>query len=279
MRALLLAIAATASLAAQAGTPSAPSARFDVVSVKRNNSGDQNASVRPRAGGGLTVMNNTLLSLVRNAYGLQNFQIVGGPEWLDRERFDIIATGSGAEVPFPVMLDRLRALLSDRFGLVVHREMRDTAVYALVLARKDGQLGPQLRQSTIDCRPSVVVPGGTPPKGIIPPGQPAGEQPVCGGRTRRGLLMVGGAGLEDVARQLAASAGRSIVDKTGLTGTFDLTLTWDPDPAGAAVDPASPNQGLSHFTAVQEQLGLRLEPQRAPVEVLVIDRAEPPTEN
>jgi uncharacterized protein (TIGR03435 family) len=266
----LLAIVATASMTAQTSPPTAPATRFDVVSVKRNRSGDTNASLRPTPGGGLIITNNTLRGLVRNAYFLPDDQIVGGPEWFDTDRFDIIATGSGLEVALPIMVTKLKALLTDRFGLQAHSEMRERSVYLLVPTRVGGPLGPQLRLSTVDCRPAA----GVRPAGVVPPGQPAGEQPVCGSRNRRGLMMMGGGGMADFARELTPRAGRIVVDGTGLAGTFDLTLTWDAEVATGAIE-----TGVSIFTAMQEQLGLKLEPQRAPVEVLVIDRAEPPTEN
>jgi uncharacterized protein (TIGR03435 family) len=275
MRTAVIVLCAVVTISGQGAAPPA----FEVVSVKRNHSGDQNASVRPAPGGGLLVKNNTLRSLLRNAYMFADNRLFGGPAWLDTDRFDITATGSGDDVPFEMMLERMRTLLADRFGVVVHREMREMSVYALVPVREDRRFGPQLRPSAIDCRPSTAAVARSRPAGIVPPGQPPGEQPVCGGRTKRGLMMIGGAGLDDFARELAAAAGRPVIDRTGLIGTFDLTVAWDPDPTGAADEPASPVRGLSLFTAVQEQLGLKLDPQRAPVEVLVIDRAEPPTEN
>jgi uncharacterized protein (TIGR03435 family) len=264
-----LAIATTVSLAAQAIPPTAPAPAFEVVSIKRNRSGDQNSSTRVRPGGGLLVTNNTLRGLVRNAYMREDFQIVGAPSWFDTDRFDILATGDNQDVPFDVMVSRTKRLLADRFALVVHSEIRELPIYALVPASAEGRTGPQIRQSAIDCRPTST--GGRRPDAVMPPGIPVGEQPVCGVRRRQGFVAVGGGGLAEFSLALSGIVGRTVVDRTGMDGAYDLALTWDADLAAG--------QGVSLFTAVREQLGLKLEARRGPVEVLVVDRVEPPAEN
>ena len=158
--------------------------------------------------------------------------------------------------------------------------------------RSDGKLGPQMKKSETDCAAVMAAargrgPGAMPP----PPGGPGrgGDNIPCGIRIGPGNLAMGGTPLGQFAQSLGSFAGRIVLDRTGLAGAYDINLTWTPDqmprPAGggdqppqingAAVDPNGP----SLFTAVQEQLGLKLDSQRGPVETLVIDRAEKPVEN
>ena len=264
-------------VAAQTAAPVAAQTTFEVASIKPNKSADPGGSFGGRPGGQLIVTNYTLRNIVRNAYGLQNFQIVGGPDWFDLDRFDIVAKAAGDASPAQ-MIQMVRTLLADRFKMAVHTETRELPIYALVMARDDRRPGPQLRPAAVDCAALAAARGrGAPPPAPTPPG----ERPMCGMRTVPGRMMAGGYALPDVARNLAPFTGRMVVDKTGLAGTFDLDLTWTPDqipqgPLPPGVAPIDPN-GPSIFTAVQEQLGLKLDSQRGPVDVLVIDRAERPT--
>jgi uncharacterized protein (TIGR03435 family) len=256
--------------------PAQPAA-FEVASVKPNKSADPGGSFGGRPGGQLIVRNYTLRDIIRNTYGLQSFQIVGGPDWIDSDRFDIVAKAAD-DAPQARMMLMVQTLLADRFKLAVHTETRDIPIYGLVMARNDGRPGPQLRPAAVDCAALMAAArgGGAP----IPRGAP-GERPICGMQTAPGRMRAGGYALPDVARNLSNFTGRMVVDKTGLDGAFDLDLTWTPDqipqgplpPGAPAIDPNGP----SIFTAVQEQLGLKLEAQKGPVELLVIDRAEQPT--
>jgi uncharacterized protein (TIGR03435 family) len=247
---------------------------FEVASIKQNRSGDSRASFGGQPGGRLVVVNNTLRNIVRNTWNLQNYQIVGGPDWFDTDRWDITAKAPDGTVTEPrQMLPLMRTLLADRFKLVVHNETRQLPVYALILARPDGKLGPQLRKSDLDCAAiAAAVARGEP----APPRSQ--DRPFCGTRTGPGSVMTSGVALPDFARNLSNATGRFVVDKTGLTGVFDLELKFTPDPLGpTTADPATDVPSL--FAAIQEQLGLKLEAQRSPVEVLVIDSARRPTEN
>ena len=250
---------------------------FEVASIKRNIEVSDRAFVRNEQGGRISVGNNTLRNIVRNAWRLQNFQIVGGPDWINSERWDIVA--KAADNPQPEqLLVMLQNLLIDRFKLVIKREMRDTPIYALVLARPGGALGPQAKPSTTDCAAlmAAVRAGTAPPR-------PADGGLLCGTRTNFGRMQTNATTMADLARNLAPFAGRSVVDKTGLTGSFDLELTWSPDgppPPGAVGDrPPPAENGASIFTALQEQLGLKLDAQRGPVDTLVIESAERPVED
>jgi uncharacterized protein (TIGR03435 family) len=277
---LLVAAACTSTLA--------QSPQFEVASVKPNTSGTGfiNMSVQP--GGRYTAINVPLRLLILNAYRVQENQLVGAPDWATNERFDITAKADGdirppvpGGPPSPVQF-MLQALLEDRFKLAVHRETRDMPIYALTLARADGKLGPQLKPSTTDCAALVAARGGRggpPPPGLPPPG----ERPMCGTRMMPGNISGGSMTLQQLTTTLAMLTRRVVIDKTGLAGGFDIDLTFTPDqmpgppPPGAPPLPAIDPNGPSIFTAVQEQLGLKLEASRGPAEVLVIDHVERPT--
>jgi bla regulator protein blaR1 len=173
----------------------------------------------------------------------------------------------------------LRALLADRFKLAAHRETREMEVYALVLARPGGQPGPALKPSTTDCSPEAV----TARRGGPPPAAPGRDAPVfCGLRGTVGKIQLGGFPLSTFANSLQGLAGRMVVDRTGLTGNWDGELTFAqersnaPLPPGVELPPVDPN-APNLFTALQEQLGLKLEATKAPVEVLAIDSVQQPT--
>jgi uncharacterized protein (TIGR03435 family) len=184
----------------------------------------------------------------------------------------------------------MRALLAERFKLVLHNETKDSPIYALIMARSDGRLGPSLTKSEANCDGAGPGRGrGGPPP---PPGPPQpGDRMACGIRIGLGNIAVGGSPLSQFANSLGMFAGRVVQDRTGLTGNYDFNLTWTPDqmpqraPGTAADQPIQVNgvaidpNGPSLFTAVQEQLGLKLDSQRGPVELMVIDRAEKPVED
>jgi uncharacterized protein (TIGR03435 family) len=271
----LAALGLHATTHSQAQAPEATRPAFEVASIRLNKSGVEQASVRAQPGGRLTVSNNSLRNIIRNAYNVQNFQIVGGPDWINTDRWDIVAKATGDVAP-PDLLIMVRSLLAERFKLVIHTEMRETPVYALLVARSDGRLGAQLRPSSVDCAAllaSFKARKETPPNTI-------NGRPSCGTRTTAGNMMTTATTMADFVRNLAPMAGRPVVDRTGLTGAFDIDLTWAPDPQGAPGTAPSPDGDRpSLVTAVQEQLGLKLDSQRLPFETLVIDSVERPTED
>jgi uncharacterized protein (TIGR03435 family) len=261
---------------------SVPLPSFEVASVKPTSAGPVSvgvfggAGLRFTPGGAFEANNVTLGSIIRFAYGLRDFQTVGAPAWVDTERFDIQARGPQgvAESDAP---RRLQSLLAERFALKVHRETRDRPTYALVLARANKSLGPRLRQSDGPPAPTGLRAAGGP---CIPPGPPG---PIS-------MRLCGVTMAQLVDTYLPMYTGRTVVDRTGLTGGFDLALHFDSRPiAGAgpgggvamspqAAEPASADT-VSIFTALEEQLGLKLEAQTGSVEVLVIDHIERPTPN
>jgi uncharacterized protein (TIGR03435 family) len=176
----------------------------------------------------------------------------------------------------------LRRLLADRFSLALHQEVREFPIFELRTAARSGQPGPRLRSASAECAP-VTRPAGMPPP--PPPGKGAIQNPpLMASQPRRcpstflpGHFSARAFSIDAFARELAGFAGRPVVNRTGLIGEFDFDLTYTPALSlGAIADAAAPPE-LS--TALREQLGLRLEPARGPVPVLVIDRAERPTEN
>jgi uncharacterized protein (TIGR03435 family) len=258
-------------LHAQSSPIVANSPAFEIASVKPTKSGVPLPFVRSP---GRFTMRAPLRVLIQNAYQLlQDAQLVGGPSWLTSDRFDIVATVAGNPPPEQIPL-MLRALLADRFKLVVHTETRELPIYAFVLARRDGKLGARIRPATFDC---LAARGRA--KGSLPmPPESSGREP-CAMRFRPGNIIAGGISLAQLADRLAPFVNRVVIDQTGVAGNFDFDLEWTPDQWKPDVTQQSqiiPN-GPSLFTAVQEQLGLRLEAARGPVQVLVIDSVEQPT--
>ena len=295
--------AAAASIAAQApATPQVDTApvAFEVASVKRNTNDNVNVQAPP---GRFIATALPAKALINFAYRVQSDKIVGGPSWLDTERYDVSAKAPDTATP-EQMMAMLQALLAERFKLVAHKEMRDTQVYELVKARDDDRLGPRLARSTMDCGPIRTQQAGD--ARARGPGQPIrvpmlkpNEKPICStnmsGRPAAsgGMLMWlagGNMTLGNLASMLRQFAGREVFDETGLTGEFDLELEFVPPttplarggaaPAAGAPAPVAPlDEGASLFTALREQLGLKLEAARKPIEFLVIDSVERPTEN
>jgi uncharacterized protein (TIGR03435 family) len=265
---------------------------FEVASIKRNTSGEPFTS-RRLLPGGTQFVNVPVRQLIIGAYGVQSFQVMGGPDWITSDRFDITAKAEGTPSPEQMNV-MLQSLLADRFKLVVRRETRDLPVYTLVKARDDGQLGPALKPAAVDCGATGRGRGGPPPPpaGAAPGarGPAAGPLTGCRAMITFGRLELGGQPISQVATLLSNQVGRPIIDKTGLTGAYDLQLSFMPD-AGRAGGPAGPlppgvpppppvdPDAPSLFTALQEQLGLKLESGRGPVDVIVIDSIQPPTED
>ena len=290
-----LLLAAVAPLAAAARNPNAASSQaaaapaFDVVSIKENKSGEAGQGMRRQAGR-VVATNFPVRPLIIFAFGLQPQQLAGGADWLDSARYDINAQFSG-EIPItepgtvgPIQL-MLQRMLSERFNLVVHRETRELPIYALVLARSDGRLGPKITTAATDCEAVMndmlksARGTGTPPAAP----QLLDGRPACGMRfSPDGRLEAGGTSMAALARNMSGGVGRIVVDRTGLKGGFDFELEFAPNtvpPPGGALPAAPDSNRPSMFTALEEQLGLKLQPDRGPVEVLVIDRVERPTEN
>jgi uncharacterized protein (TIGR03435 family) len=252
-----------------------PQPSFDVVSVKENTSDDRRGDPPP-VPGRLRMVNWPLRFVVLHAFQLLDQQLVGAPAWTESTGFDITAT-------FPVSATdadsraMLRTMLADRFGLKTHRETRELPIFVLVMAHRDGALGPQLVRSTTDCEKRIAENG--PQRGAVSAGPAApGKRPVCQMVAARRFIRAGTQTMQQLVGPLQAFTGRPVVDRTGLTGAFDFDLEWTSGPTAQAPGTTpSPDDGPSIFTALQEQLGLRLESGRGPFEVVVIDDIRRPT--
>jgi uncharacterized protein (TIGR03435 family) len=289
MRTLIIGlwVAGTMSIAIAQET-SAPA--FEVATVKRNTSSPGNSLMRRLPGGRLTATNMPVRPMITFAYELAQYQLVGGPSWLTTDAFDIVAKMEGDPAPVapgtgttdPMRL-ALRSLLADRFKLKAHRETREMDIFALVMAKPGGAPGPSLKPSTADCAAQAAAArrGGPPPG---PPGPPAAGSPFCGIFGGPGRLRFGGLPASQLAQAFSGQAGRMVVDRTGLTGSWDFELTYAAEgrggPGGGGPDVPAPDPNApSFFTAIQEQLGLKLESTKGPVDVLVIDAIEKPVDD
>jgi uncharacterized protein (TIGR03435 family) len=258
--------------------------RFEVISIKPSTSDDVGSRVIAQPDGRFVMANVPVSALVLVAYELADYiQVDGLPEWTQKERVDFEARApAGVPIAFPgqgtALPVMLRAALAERMKLSTHVEKRVMPMLALVKARDDGLLGPGLSPSSIDC---TLAPSGSP----LDSGAPR-DGPQCGTQLSMTSFTARGIPLDRVIRLIIAPrVGRIVVDRTGLTGQFDVTLRFKaPErPAGPA-EPASPATAsdadlLPLDTAVQEQLGLKLRAIREPTDLLIVDRIEHPTPN
>ena len=267
---------------------SSPAPRFDLASVKpvaKVSPGVGTGVVRSLPGGRLSADEALLRYIIQVAYGLKSYQIVGGPDWIDSAHFDIDATAASNTSPQQVLL-MLQSLLEDRFKLKVRRESRQLPVYELTTA-KSGLKMPLKSEPCVDANAPSPYRG----PGEAPP-------PTCGriqagagvnAETGRSLARMNGqnVSIAEFVRVLSNMVGRTVIDRTGIAQTFDLQFTFARDealdarianPAGAPSALPDPSTATV-FTALQEQLGLKLESAQGPVDVIVIDHIERPTPN
>jgi uncharacterized protein (TIGR03435 family) len=265
-------------LRAQSQAADASGPAFEVASIKPNRSSDLPGRIGPEPGGRFAATNATLRALIRTAYNLQDSQIFGGPSWVNSDRFDVLAKADTTVVLRAGGM--LRRLLAERFKLAVHNDTRELPIFVLVVADTNGKLGPRLRKSEVDCAAVIKERGAS-----IPPPQAPGKPPLCVSMGGPGRMSSSGRTMPGLAVDLARVVGRTVIDRTGLSGGFDVELEWTPEfqppvsNGGAAADIPLSNDGSSIFTALREQLGLKLESTRGPVSVLIIDRVEHPTED
>jgi len=227
---------------------------FEVASVKPADPNSPGTMIK-FPNGTFTATGITAKNCITLAYDIQSYQLAGGPNWIGSLRYDIDAKMPAGEVKppqdpgrFPQMKTALQALLADRFQLAVHRETKVMPAYTLVVAKS----GFKLKEGGNDARGNMS--------------------------SGRGKFKAQGISIADFARYLAGTLDSPVADMTGIKGIFDMTLEWAPDEGAAPAEPDAPVRA-SIFTALQEQLGLRLETQKAPVEMIVIDKIEKPGEN
>jgi uncharacterized protein (TIGR03435 family) len=242
-----------------AQTPVSPK-EFDVVSVKPSAPDEHNSFMFRPLPGGIRAAGVPLKMLIMQSYDVKAFQVSGGPDWIKTERWDVLAKVDGAEgqIPLAQMRPLLQAMMAGRFSLKVHRETKEMPVYALSVEKNGSKLVANVGAAW-QFRPG------------------------------NGSLVVKKGGSAALAAWLSQNLGRVVIDKTGLTGEYDYALEWSPDPGEGGPEsiglppeapaPHAETNGPSIFTALQEQLGLRLVSQKGPVEIIVIDRVERPTAN
>lgn len=304
----LLFAAGASTVSTQTPSPSpAQGPRYDVVSIKRNEASlvGQNPIVIQRPDGGFTQTRVPIGSLIARAYpGGAPAEMVGLPDWAMREYYDVSATSTLEKATAEDRIAMLRAMLADRVNLAAHFEKREQPVYDLVVARSDGKLGSGLTVIDADCAAKMAadraaeaaINAGTPPPRpqmpdfSVPP--PPCTLRVVGlalrdrqaGRPgpplRPGDLMEGEATMETLAQALRLSTARLVVDKTGLRGSYRISMTFDGfgSRRGPDIAPA-PDAMPTVFIAIREQLGLELKSSKAELDTLVIDHLERPTEN
>ena len=251
---------------------------FEVASIKPSDPTTRGSRISVTPGGRFTTINATVKMLIQSAYDVRGFLISGGPAWLDTQGYDIEARGADMGItdddlrkmteeqrqPFMNLLrQRVRTLLMERFQLKVHWETKELPVYALVVSKN----GPKVQPAKSD----------NPAQGLSVRGD-AGQMTITGNSMSMASLV----------HALADSVGRPVLDKTELKGNYDFKMTYAPDPMQQPAKPkdGGPDRpapadadGPSLFTALQEQLGLKLVAQTDPVDVLVIDHVEQPSEN
>jgi uncharacterized protein (TIGR03435 family) len=256
------------------GQPAAPQPEFEAVSIKPNKSGANQGTFRPSRGGRLTVTNRTLRDLIKWAYGIRDFQLSGEPGWVDSERYDVAAKADGNprfDFLQPALETMFQGVLADRFKLVLHHETKELPVYSLVVAKNGPKIHPV---DEGDC-PEVPTP----------------ENPCRSLRSNVfGQLTGEKAPIPALALMIGVVTNSMVQDKTGLKGSYTYKLNWLADlpplsPPGSGNQPPPPvpfspaDLAPAISTAMQEQLGLKLESSKGPVDILVIDHVERPSEN
>ena len=223
---------------AQAQTPTAPAPQFEVAAIKPSLADPSNSAMNT-GHGRVQAINVSLKRCIQGAYGVGPNQVVGGPDWLDSDRFEITAKAD-QPVGDAALMVMLQALLAERFHLTMHKESRPLPAYVLEIAKG----GPKLEK---------------------------GEGENASTSNGRGDIVARNATLDHVADIIGRQMDRPVLNRTGLAGVYNLRLQW-------ALE-GSKQDGPSIFTAVQEQLGLRLRAEKTPVDVIVVDHAEKPAEN
>ncbi len=242
---------------------------FDVVSIKQNKSDSMGGSARSSPDG-VTFVNTTLLFQIAPAYGVEIDEVSGLPDWAKDNHYDIQYKVAAEDIVAYRKLPRAesqrmtQAVLEDRLKLKVHFGTKEVPMYQLVIAKG----GPKLHEAK---------PGDTYANGMKAPD----GTPITGSGMRMGRGMLTGQqiSVSSILNSLKAATGRDVIDKTGLTGKYDIDLHWTPDSLSASETASTDASGPDIFTALQEQLGLKLEPTKGDVKTLIIDHIEPPTPN
>lgn len=281
MRTVVVVTLSLVAIVAPVSKAQAPSPMtFEGATVRPNESVGQGGSMSGPNRSPVRISNVPLATILLDAFQLPQHRVVGLPGWTRSARFDIAAVFPDGVESAQAYRPMLQQLLADRFGLRSRRETRELPIYRLSLVNQDGRLGPQMMRSDVDCvrwfaeqRPQVGAGGKSPVT-------PDGTRIACVLNSQRNWVSGHAQPVSRLAERLAGILAAQVLDATGLTGNFDLDLAWSPDaidPAtgGLPANPTAADSG-SIFTAIREQLGLKLDSARGPVEVLVIDQIERP---
>jgi len=237
--------------------PQAQAQSFEVISIKPNNTGSGSTSESTRPGRVMDT-NVSVSEVIQSAFGIKDFQIAGAPGWVASDRYDVTATtGTTKDLSELELQPYFQALLADRCKLRFYRETRELVLYSLVVAKNGAARGAT--------------------KLIPHPGEGESSTNVSNGKDRTSISAKD-IPMAHLANILGASLHRVVIDHTGLSGGYDLSLDWTPEPP-AGSDTSGESSGPSLFAALQEQLGLKLESTKGPVDIIVVDNIEKPTDN
>ena len=254
-----------------------PRVEFDVVSIKRSSPDARGGGIRTLPDGTTIVTNHPIRSMIFTAAPVSRTpvrEVTGLPEWAESENYDITAKPPAGSTP-QQRSEMWRTLFAERMKLVAHVEERERDTFALVMAHSDGRLGPQLKRSTLDCSPRPQASTPPPP----PDFDPKSAMNRCGGLFGQGSIVSGGMSIDRLVPSLTGLAGRQVIDQTGLRGDYAFTLTFSQRRTPATSQDSAPDDAPEFFTALQEQLGLKLQPEKTIVPILVIDHIERPSDN
>ena len=261
---------ASVLLAGSLTAAQAPPLDYEVVSIKRSPVDAVGGGLQTLPDGTFIMRNSPMRSIILAASPVPTREAEGYPAWVDTERYDITAKPPAGAVR-EQRQQMMRRMFEDRMKLKGHVEERERTVFALVVARGDGRLGPQLKPSALDC----AAPAAAPRAILTPPSDP--PEARCGGRFGGGQIVSGGMSMDQLVPSLAGLAGGQVINRTGLQGFYALTLRFSPP--GAPGREPSADDPPDFVTALQEQLGLKLQPEKARLPVFVVDSIERPSEN
>ena len=242
---------------------------YEVVSIKRHATIEAAGGTRTLPDGTYIMTNQTIESMIRLAAPVPVREVIGMPDWVKYERYDVTAKPP-AGATAAERAEMMRRMFADRMKLVAHVEQRERDTFALVLARSDGRLGPNLKPSTVDCSPRPVD-----PKAPLAPPEPDVRK-SCGLMVSQTSIVSGGITIDRLLLSIGGMAGGLVNNRTGLQGVYSVELNFAPN---GLADDRRGDEPPQFLTALQEQLGLKLQPEKTMVPVLVIDSIERPSEN
>lgn len=266
---------------AQAQSTGTMTSQFEVSSVKQNVSQSDASKIDDSSPDRFVATNVPVRFLILYAYRLLDHQLVGAPAWTSDKAFDVVGTYPGQRRPTDSEIRiMLQNMLADRFDLKLHHEQRELPAYDLVVLRKDGRMGPQFHKSDVDCAAWIAEKHPKTAEGNPSPVSLSTKRPECTMIATRRYLTGGARTMQDLAAALQSMLSRPVVDRTGLMGVYDIDLQWAPtDLRAGEAEGSTSNESPSLFTALEEQLGLKLVSHKEEFDILVVDGIKLPTPN